>query len=86
MATCYSPLAAAWSGTLTLRDGADTIYGRATDTSGSTAVVSITVTTNISTTAPQTLDPIANAVVASVFLLITAVVVAILLLRCRRES
>ena len=33
-----------WSGTLTLGDGAQTIYARATDTSGNTATATVSVT------------------------------------------
>ncbi len=59
-----------WSGTLTLSEGPNTIFARATDTSGNTATVSITVTVTVETPpgfqVSQTVIIVAGVVVAAV--------------------
>ena len=44
----------AWSGTLTLAEGPNTIYARATDTSGNAATVTVSVTVATPSTGPST--------------------------------
>ncbi|MFA5896389.1 MAG: fibronectin type III domain-containing protein [Thermoplasmata archaeon] len=77
-----------WSGTLTLGEGPNTIYARATDTSGNTATVtlSVTVQTPAQGPSPQGLDPMAVGLIIAAAVGVGAIGVALFLRRRRRRK
>ena len=78
---------ASWSGTLTLIEGQNTIYARATDTSGNTATVSIAVTvaTEPETPPPGFVSPTVIVVAGSVVGAVIVAIAALLVFRSRRR-
>jgi len=74
-----------WSGTLTLAEGMNTIYVRATDTSGNVATTSIGITVQTTVQAPQGLDPMAIGLVAAAVVGVAAGA-TVLVLRKRRKA
>ena len=77
-----------WSGTLTLAEGSNTIYARATDTSGNAATVTLSVTVQTPTQGPprQGLDPVLGGLIVASVVGVGAVGVALFLRRQRRRK
>jgi hypothetical protein len=77
-----------WSAGLTLVEGQNTIYARATDTSGNVATTSIVVTVHMSPTGPtpQGLDLVMVSLVAVAAVCIVAAGVGLFLMRRRRSD
>ncbi|HYM40391.1 MAG TPA: kelch repeat-containing protein [Thermoplasmata archaeon] len=72
-----------WSGTVTLASGANTIYVRATDTSGNVKIVSVRVTVQLPSPAPQGLDPV---LVGGIIVIVGIAAAAVAFLVWRRRK
>lgn len=81
---------ASWSATLTLAEGPNTIYARATDTSGNTATITISVTVRTATTgpksSPQGLDLMALGLISAAIGGVAAIGLGLVLVRRKRRS
>ncbi len=74
-----------WSGSLTLVEGANTIYARATDTSNNVRVVTVTVTVQTAGPTPQAMDPLLLAGIGAV-IVIAALAAAFVVWRRRKKA
>jgi hypothetical protein len=77
-----------WSATLTLGEGQNTIYARATDASGNLGTRSIAVTVRTPATGPEVAPPLDLAIVgliSGVVASAVAVLVALILVKRRRQ-